>query len=176
MRLGLAVFGILLASALLARDGSAANDPNRWLVGFGKALFWMSETEIRHFYPIADSYNESGVDTDGGLRLVSGVPAVLRDAPFDLSFVMKSGRLFRILLEREASADARTCGGLFRQAQEGVRKLHGPGAEEEDLSDPQRPNGRFLFNGGGRIEVEARWAETRCDLRLTLTRAAPGSL
>ena len=46
MRPGLAVFGILLASALLARDGSAANDPNRWLVGFGKALFWMSNVEM----------------------------------------------------------------------------------------------------------------------------------
>jgi len=167
----------LLAVCLLnAESGRAAYDPNRWLMGFGKALFWMSETELRFFYPIADSYNESEDDPDAGLRLISGEPAVLRETAFDLSFTMKGGKLYRITLERAVAEDPARCGTLFRQVQERLRKLHDPAIEEETWADSQAPRASFLFNGGGRIDLAGGWTQAQCNLRLDLTRAAPGSL
>lgn len=175
----LAAVVLCLASSgtLAAAQPDEATEPRRWLIGYHKALFWMSEVELRFFYDIADAYTpRSPADPALGptagrpdLKLVAATPAPFGGRAWEVDFLMRRGRLAEIGLEHSQPASRPgDCTAEMRHLLAVLQDLHGPLSEA-----PRDGRATLTFRRGARWEVSTAYLDGQCHSRMDLRRAPP---
>ena len=170
---------VLLLTAVLAAPSAAAegNPPSRWLIGYHKALFWMSEVEVRFFYDIAEAFTPRTAADGRELKLIAASTAPFAGREWDIDFLLQRGRLAAIGLEREERAAApEACAARLDDWLRALDSLHGVVSERAAAGkDASHSSSRaaLVFNWGARWELATAYDAGLCRSRMDLKRAPP---
>lgn len=163
-----------LCTASLAQ--ASPSEPRRWLMGYHKALFSMSETEVRFFYDIAEAFTPgdapgaAAVERAGGrsLKLIAATTAPFAGVDWRVDFLMRRGRLTAIGLEHvERTTMPEVCRLLLDDWLSAVERLHGAA----DETAPERAS--LLFRRGARWDIATAYDDGACRTRMQLSRTPP---
>jgi hypothetical protein len=163
-----------LAVCLVAGSAAASlEEPRRWLIGYHKALFWMSEVEIRFFYDIADAYSPDPRSDARELKLIAASPAPFAGREWEMDFLMRKGRLAAIGLERrDLAAAPETCRRHLADWLDALERLHGEVSEGPEARD-EATAAALAFRRGARWELTTAYQDGTCLTRMDLVRAPP---
>lgn len=165
---------LLLTAVLAAAPAAAAGDPpSRWLIGYHKALFWMSEVEVRFFYDIAEAFTPQTAADGRDLKLIAASTAPFAGREWEVDFLLRRGRLAAIGLEREELAAApEACAARLDDWLGALDRLHGA-VTERPTAGEDASRAALVFNWGARWEVATAYDAGLCRSRMDLKRAPP---
>ncbi|WP_119166036.1 hypothetical protein [Algihabitans albus] len=171
----LARFTVLLLTATLAAAPAAAvgEPPSRWLIGYHKALFWMSEVEVRFFYDIAEAFTPQTAADGRDLKLIAASTAPFAGREWEVDFLLRRGRLAAIGLEHEERAMApEACAARLDDWLRALDRLHGA-VSERPVAGRDASQAALVFNWGARWELATAYDAGLCRSRMDLKRAPP---
>jgi len=145
------------------------------LQGFQQYRFGMSEQKIRTTTQINDSSSE-----EGNVRLKAADTTQVDGAAYQLSFLLKDGKLYRVNLLRESSARVPNCDGLFERIFGLVRAKYGAPDKEPEVTNvsgiSQLSSARFTFRDGGIINTSTLYLKQKCTVSVAYTAGMKGGL
>jgi len=166
---------IALAAVILIASISSALAADRVsLPGFQKYLFATTEADLRKAVPIVKSEQE-----DDGTRLTASAPVTIDNVSYQLSFVIKSGRLYRVNLMNDSMKSVFDCDLAFNRAFALLKAKYG-----DPDTPPERKNfnnisvvnqAHFTFQDGSNIAVSSVTMTGECMTGAAYTAGNGGS-
>ena len=162
-----------LCMTAIAPASAAGEPPRRWLIGYHKALFWMSEVEVRFFYDIAEAFTPAAAADSRDLKLIAASTAPFAGREWQIDFLLRRGRLAVIGLEHSARAEApEACTAQLNDWLRALDRLHGE-VSERPAANEDANRAALVFNWGARWEVATAYDGGLCRSRMDLRRAPP---
>lgn len=164
---------IILGLCILTLPSQAISADRSKLNGFGQFQFGMFERALRSSVEISRVTNE-----DEGRRLYAKKMTRIAGNNYEMSFLLKSGRLDRINLMREFQASDTSCTNAFNSEFGKISVRYGRSDFEPERSIHARlaatTYAPFTFEDGATIKLGSFYLSKKCSLSVVYSRGEEG--